>query len=117
MKLYSNPQISFSEISMALIYFTFLMYLIFSISSSYKNTNIRKYFIYGALAKIIGGQLLCFVYIFIYGFGDTFRFFNFGLTFRDILLYSQDYSFFEALFMKNETFRDLVSYKVSFAYA
>lgn len=97
----------------------FLMLILFFgvwYSARYKNPVIRKTFLYSLTLKLFGGIAVCLIYIFIYKYGDTFRFFKFGLMYRDILLYSDEYSFFEALFLSNDRFKDTVSYKIDYSY-
>lgn len=104
------------DIFLFIVYFSITITLLFKYSKKYSVPTIRKYFLLGALLKILGGQALCLVYVFYYKYGDTFRYFYFGNIFKDILLNHERYSFLDALFMSNEEFESLISYKVDFNY-
>jgi len=86
-------------------------------SKKYKSPQIRKYFVYGALVKLISGQLLCLLYIYYYRYGDTLRFWRFGEYYKDILFNSNDFNFVQWLFMDNEVFENLIRYQIDYAYA
>jgi hypothetical protein len=85
-------------------------------SKQYSSPFLRKTMIYGALAKLISGQLLCMLYIFYYKYGDTLRFFRFGEYYKEILFNSSEFNFIQWIFLKNEVFKNLVSYKIDYAY-
>ncbi|MCO5249184.1 MAG: hypothetical protein M9887_09590 [Chitinophagales bacterium] len=56
------------------------------------------------------------VYIYYYGYGDTLRFFRFGQLYKDLLFNIQNLSFVNWLFMPNETFKNLISFQIDYAY-
>jgi hypothetical protein len=104
------------DIFLFLVYFSLTVAFLFKYSQKYSVPIIRKYFLLGALLKILGGQALCLVYVFYYKYGDTFRYFFFGNEFKDILINDERYNFLQALFMSNEEFQSLISYRIDFAY-
>lgn len=111
-----SEYLNIREFLVLIFYLIIALYVILKLSSNYGNSSIRKYFLLGALSKVLGGQLVCLVYIFIYKYGDTFRFFRFGLMYKDILTTSEEYSFLEALFMSNDAFKSAIAYKIDYAY-
>lgn len=108
--------ISLSDIFLVPLYIAMVMTVIILISRKYKNPTIKKFFIYGALAKILAGQAVSFLYIFYYKYGDTLRYFSFGEMYKDLILYSENLSFWDVLFMGNEDFVNIISYRIDYAY-
>lgn len=111
-----SEYLNFKELIVLIIYLIIALTFLIKLSSNFSNASIRKYFLLGALSKILGGQLVCLVYIFIYKYGDTFRFFRFGIMYKDILISSEEYSLLEALFMSNDAFKSAIAYKIDYAY-
>lgn len=81
------------------------------ISSLYYN-----YFFYGLVIKLISSQLYVHLYVYYYGYGDTIRYFRFGQYYKNLLFEINNLSFSEWIFMTNKLFRQLISYRIDYAY-
>lgn len=108
--------ISLRDLFLVPVYMLVFMLIINRLSKSFHSPILRKYFIWAALLKMLAGISLGFLYVYYYKYGDTLRFYRFGQYYKDILLSSPEHSFMEALFMKNEEFINIISYRIDYAY-
>jgi hypothetical protein len=99
------------------IYVGLFIIILRYLSRTYKHPDIKKYFIWGAIAKIIGGFFFAMVYEYYYTYGDTFIYHFFSKKLMDIILYDSSISILDKFFMNAETFRDLVYKDVKMAYS
>jgi hypothetical protein len=70
--------ISIIDLLLVPIYLTVIYYIAFIIRDKYypKGNALRIYFMPGLTVKLIGAILICLVYIFYFGYGDTLTYFN-----------------------------------------
>lgn len=103
-------------------YLLFLAFLLITIVISNKYIQKRisseyyKYFLYGLILKLVASQIYVHVYVYYYGFGDTIRFYRFGQMYKNLLFEINNLDFFEWLFMSNDLFRQLISYRIDYSY-
>lgn len=74
--------ISLSDLFVVPFYIALLFFFAIKIRDKYypENHELRKYFIPGLAVKITGALGICFIYIFYFGYGDTFGFFDTAKT-------------------------------------
>ncbi|MCZ2392869.1 MAG: hypothetical protein LC105_03310 [Chitinophagales bacterium] len=78
--------------------------------------DFKKYFNYFFFLKVIAAFMYVHVYLYYYGYGDTLRFFRFGQYYKDMLFQISNLSFFEWLFMSNDTFKNIISFQIDYSY-
>lgn len=79
-------------------------------------SSLYSYFLNGLIIKLISSQIYVHIYIYYYGYGDTIRFFRFGQYYKNLLFEIENLSFFEWLFMTNETFKKIIGYTIEYSY-
>lgn len=75
----------------------------------------RKFFIPALFAKIAGGLAFAFIYVYYYGYGDTFRFYDMGRFFTNILK-NDPTDFFQVYFTGGDAFFTPKSFIYNFDY-
>ncbi|MCO5229796.1 MAG: hypothetical protein M9958_01440 [Chitinophagales bacterium] len=78
--------------------------------------NFKKYFDWFYFLKVIAAFLYVHIYIYYYGYGDTLRFFRFGQYYKGLLYEVQNLTFWDWIFLPNDTFKNLMSYRIDYAY-
>lgn len=101
---------------LSFIYLTVFIVIISALSKKIKNKEIRAYFFWGGVLKLISSQLYCFLYVYYYTFGDTIRFFRLGQMYKGLLTEIENLSFIEWLYMSNSSFKDYISYQIDYSY-
>lgn len=99
------------------IYLGIFIFILRYLSKTYKHPDIKKYFIWGALAKVAGGFFFAMVYEYYYNYGDTFIYHAFSKKFVDILLNEDSIPFLDKIFMNAETFKELAYRDIKMAYS
>lgn len=71
--------------SIWLVYFTLILLLLLIYKNSKKDV-IYRYFIPGFIIKVVGGVAFALIYVYYYGFGDTFLYHKGAIVLADVLV-------------------------------
>jgi hypothetical protein len=111
-----DSYISLRDLFLVPLYALVFTLVLYRLSQSFKSPSLRKYFLVAGILKLIAGIGIALLYVYYYKYGDTLRFFRFGQFYKDILLHSPEHNFMQALFMSNQEFINIISYKIDYAY-